>query len=78
MSNKILIAVAPAILLASTGLASAKTQTHWRAPYAYDYYAPCATIDSVTGTCRISNDSYDRPAHEGIRSHISIEPNGAR
>jgi hypothetical protein len=36
MSNKILIAVAPAILLASTGLASAKTQTHWRAPYAYD------------------------------------------
>jgi hypothetical protein len=54
MSNKILIAVAAAILLASTGLASGKTQTHWRAPCAYDYYVPCATIDSVTGTCRIS------------------------
>jgi hypothetical protein len=77
MSNKILIAVAAAILLASTGLASAKTQTHWRAPYAYDYL-PCATIDSVTGTCRISYDSYDRPANEGIRSHNSVEHNGAR
>jgi hypothetical protein len=78
MSNKILIAVAPAILLASTGLASAKTQTHWRAPYAYDYYVPCATIDPVTGTCRISYDSYDRPDNEGIRSHNSVGPNGAR
>jgi hypothetical protein len=77
MSNKILIAVAPAILLAATGLASAKTQTHWRAPYAYDH-VPCATIDSVTGTCRISYDSYDRPANEGIRSRNSVEPNGAR
>jgi hypothetical protein len=77
MSNKILIAVAPAILLASTGLASAKTRTHWQAPYAYGYNVPCATIDPVTETCRIADDSYDRPADEEIRSH-SVGPNGAR
>jgi hypothetical protein len=37
MSNKILVAVAVAILFASTGLASAQTRTHHRAPYAYGY-----------------------------------------
>jgi hypothetical protein len=42
MSGKILIAAAAAILLASTGLASAQTRTHsLRAPYAYGY-APYA------------------------------------
>jgi hypothetical protein len=43
MSNKILIAAASAILLASTGLAPAQTRIHRQAPDAYGYNAPYAT-----------------------------------
>jgi hypothetical protein len=45
MSNKILIAVASAILVASTGLASAQTRTHARAPYVNKPYINTPYVD---------------------------------
>ncbi len=62
MSNKILIAAASAILLASTGLASAQTRTHWRAPYAYGYNAPYA------------NSYYDRSYWDAVAPNLYVRP----
>ncbi|MGC1351122.1 MAG: hypothetical protein WA858_15285 [Xanthobacteraceae bacterium] len=61
MSNKILIAAVAAIVLASTGLASAQTRTHVRAPYAYGY-APS------------SNSYYDRSYWDAVAPNIYVRP----
>jgi hypothetical protein len=62
MSNKILIAVASAILLAFTGLASAQTRIHWQAPHAYGHYMPYA------------NSYYDRTYWDAIAPNTFVRP----
>jgi hypothetical protein len=62
MSNKILIAAVSAILLASTGLASAQTRTHWQAPYGYSYYAP------------YGNSYYDRSYWQAVAPSFYVRP----
>ncbi len=60
MSNKILVAAATAILLASAGLASAQTQTRNHAPRANGVYQPYA------------NSYYDRTYWESIAPNGTI------
>jgi opacity protein-like surface antigen len=61
MSNKILIAAVSAILLASTGLASAQTRIHRQATYGYGY-APYA------------NSYYDRSYWDAVAPNIYVRP----
>jgi hypothetical protein len=72
MSNKILIAVASAILLASTGLASAQTRTHLRTPHAYagtpyvDSYYNKSYWDAVLPNMYVRPDPLVGTVWEGI------------
>ena len=61
MSNKILIAAVAAIVLASTGLASAQTRTYVRAPYAYGYASS-------------SNSYYDPSYWDAVAPNIYVRP----
>lgn len=62
MSNKILIAAVSAILVASTGLASAQTRIHRQAPYAFGYDAPYA------------NSYYDRSYWNAVAPNTFVRP----
>ncbi len=62
MSTKILIAAVAAVLVASTGLASAQTRIHRQAPYAYGYTAPYA------------NSYYDRSYWVAVAPNLAVRP----
>jgi hypothetical protein len=72
MSNKILIAAASAILLASTGLASAQMRTHWQAPQTYGYapyahsYYDRAYWDAVAPNTFVRPDPFIGTVWEGV------------
>jgi hypothetical protein len=66
MSNKILIAAVSAILVASTGLASAQTRIHRQAPYAYGYDAPYANSYYVAPNTFVRPDPFVGTYWEGV------------
>ena len=68
MPNKILIAAVSAILLASTGLASAQTRTYWQAPYAYEPYV------YEYGYAPYGNSYYDRSYWDAVAPNIYVRP----
>jgi hypothetical protein len=62
MSNQILIAAVSAILLASTGLASAQQgRTHWQAPNAYGYAPYGNSYYNKTYWDAVAPNMYVRP-----------------
>jgi hypothetical protein len=61
MSNKILIAAVSAVLLASTGLASAQTRTHWQAPSANGYAPYADSYYNRTYWDAVAPNMYVRP-----------------
>jgi hypothetical protein len=61
MSNRILIAAVSAIVLASTGLASAQTGTHSQAPNAYGYAPYADSYYNKTYWDAVAPNIYVRP-----------------
>jgi hypothetical protein len=61
MSNRILIAAVSAILLASTGLASAQGRARWQAPDAYGYAPYVDSYYNKTYWDAVAPNMYVRP-----------------